>query len=187
MKEGSESILSKKDYYQLMCDLVSRDFNFNDYVIVCVGSAKVLLDSLGPVIGDMLSKECKDARVIGTTKEPCNALTLKYMESKIEELNKYYKILAIDAAIGSDKSRIGKITFKTGSVMPRAGYEVNTLPHIGDYAITGTTLDASNKKLLYNSKLMEHEDREFYLSNLYNLARLIVDALKEADQLYREW
>lgn len=179
--------MNKKDYYQLMSGLVSREFNFDDYVIVCIGSAKVLLDSLGPVIGDTLMQECKNARVIGTTREPCNALTLGCLKLKIEELSKKYKILAVDASIGVDKSRIGKITFKTGPVTPRAGYEVNTLPHIGDYAITAVTLDSPNKKLLYNSKLMEHEDREYYLNNLYDSIRSIVDALKEADQLYREW
>lgn len=178
--------MDKRDYYQLMSGLITNGFNFNDYVIVCIGSAKVLLDSLGPAIGDKLISECRNAKVIGTSKEPCNALTLKHLALKIEELSVRYKILAIDASIGSDRNRIGKVTFKTDAVNPRAGYETNSLPPIGDFAITGVTLERPNKRLLHNSQLMEHRDREFYLTNLQDLIDDIVDALIEADSLFRE-
>ncbi|WP_082231999.1 spore protease YyaC [Halobacillus massiliensis] len=105
-------------------------------VIVCIGTDRSTGDSLGPLVGSMLSEQrLQTFHVYGTLEEPVHALNLKDTLSAIKKLHEGQTILAIDACLGK-KTSIGHIVFAEGSLNPGAALKKD-LPAVGDYHISG--------------------------------------------------
>ncbi|WP_445489241.1 spore protease YyaC [Niallia sp. 03133] len=105
-------------------------------VFVCIGTDRSTGDSLGPLIGTLLSeKNIAPFNVYGTLEDPIHALNL---EEKLKEINTMHKnpfIIGIDACLGRMKS-IGIIQLGDGPVKPGSGVN-KELPHVGNIHITG--------------------------------------------------
>lgn len=138
--------------------------------IVCVGTDKCIIDSLGPLVGTFLKEMEINIDVYGTLDDPVHALNIP---SKLEEIyNKDYdRIIAIDACL-SAKSSQGTIEIRKDSVSPGKGVG-KTLPKIGDYSIIGV-VDTTGKDF---NDLIESS----HLSLLYNMARTIAIGIYIAD------
>ncbi|MDZ5471658.1 spore protease YyaC [Bacillus sp. 31A1R] len=105
-------------------------------VFVCIGTDRSTGDSLGPLVGTLLSeKVISPFHVYGTLEDPIHAVNLE--EKLIEIKKKHFNpiIIGIDACLGRLKS-VGVIQIGEGPVKPGAGVNKD-LPPVGDLHITG--------------------------------------------------
>lgn len=109
--------------------------------IVCIGTDKCIVDSLGPLTGTLLSKANADIDIYGTLEKPVHALNInEYV--KIIKKKKYDKIFAVDACLSNKKNQ-GIIEVRDGPITPGKGIG-KMLPEIGDVSIIGI-VDSSEK------------------------------------------
>ncbi|MCI6676010.1 MAG: spore protease YyaC [Clostridiales bacterium] len=103
---------------------------------LCIGSDRVLGDTLGPVIGYKLEKILSyPFRVFGTLSTPVHALNLCPTLVRLSALHHSPLTIAIDASVGRKES-VGCITLSNRSIRPGTGVS-KTLPKIGQISITG--------------------------------------------------
>ena len=125
---------------------------------LCIGSDRSTGDSLGPLIGHMLT--CKDRRyphgrhrepdmllkqngvygygcpdVLGTLRQPVHAVNLEEIIELIEQEYGDAVVVAIDASIGS-REHVGCITLSKGAMKPGLGVSKD-LTAVGHISITG--------------------------------------------------
>lgn len=113
-----------------------------DCAIVCIGTDKCIVDSLGPLTGTMLSKENLDIDIYGTLEKPVHAMNMNDYLKAIKKKN-YRKIIAVDACLSNKKNQ-GIIEVREGSITPGKGIG-KILPEIGDLSIIGV-VDSSDKE-----------------------------------------
>ena len=112
------------------------DRSWKEIIILCIGSDRITGDSLGPLIGQQLSRyRWKNIHIYGTLDAPVHALNLESTLSGIKKRHPSALILAVDASLGSQK-HIGYITAGIGPIHPGSGVHTN-LPAVGDLYITG--------------------------------------------------
>ena len=105
-------------------------------VIVCIGTDRSTGDSLGPLIGTLLSeKTLPNFYVYGTLEEPIHAVNLQEKLKYIHSIHENPFIIGIDACLGRVKS-VGIIQIGKGPVKPGAGVN-KELPNVGEAHITG--------------------------------------------------
>lgn len=122
-------------------------------LIACIGSDLVLGDSLGPLVGTMLTKKNVPAYVYGTLNSPITAKEIAYAKSQLNALHPNSFIIAIDAAVGNIDD-IGLIKVSDKGLKPGLGVDKN-LGVIGDCSIIGVVAGKSLQNY-----------------NLFNLTRL---------------
>ncbi|KHO61005.1 sporulation protein [Thermoanaerobacter sp. YS13] len=105
-------------------------------IFLCIGTDKFISDSLGPIVGNLLSKSLPPTYfVYGTLKSPIHAMNLEENMKYIKKKHPNSKIIAIDASLG-DKESIGKISIKKAPLYPGKGVG-KMLPPVGDISIVG--------------------------------------------------
>jgi putative sporulation protein YyaC len=105
-------------------------------VFVCIGTDRSTGDSLGPLIGTLLSeKNIAPFHVYGTLDDPIHALNLEERLTEIHTLHENPFIVGIDACLGRMKS-VGIIQLGDGPVKPGSGVK-KELPPVGNIHITG--------------------------------------------------
>lgn len=133
-------------------------------VFVCVGTDRIIGDSLGPIVGSMLNQHISLQNqsshspaaeqtstapmlyVYGTLQHTVHARNLTEITGKIQKKHANDIIIAIDASLGS-KDEIGSVFIRTGTLRPGAGVHKN-LPQLGDITITGITGEQSRHPYL---------------------------------------
>lgn len=105
-------------------------------VVMCIGTDRSTGDSLGPLVGDMLSKwKLPGVQVLGTLDEPVHAKNLEEVLIKTAHQFPRAYIVAIDASLGI-LEHVGSISVGRGPIRPGAGLK-KELPPVGDMHITG--------------------------------------------------
>ena len=86
--------------------------NFKELpVIMCVGTNKVVCDSVGPLAGTLLRHKYRAlAYVYGTLEKPLNALNINTAYEFIKGVHPLSQIILVDASISSDETGIIKIS-----------------------------------------------------------------------------
>ncbi len=102
-------------------------------VILCVGSDRATGDSLGPLVGSMLSWGGFRGKVLGTLDEPVHAANLEGILANLDTEKRI--VLGVDACLGT-KAEVGSIIVREGSLKPGLGVKKN-LPPVGDLHIAG--------------------------------------------------
>lgn len=111
-------------------------------VVLCIGTDRILGDSLGPLTGSLLQKKCTGQFAIyGTLQEPAHALNLAQINAAIKKKHPDSPVIAIDASLGSS-DQIGSVFVRAGSISPGAGVR-KSLPPSGTIAITGVVNEES--------------------------------------------
>lgn len=106
-------------------------------VILCIGTDRLIGDSLGPITGSFLLQRGCPFPVYGTLESPVHALNLHQQCSVIRSNHPGSPILAIDASLGPEHC-IGALSLHFGGLHP--GLAVNKhLESTGDFSITGIT------------------------------------------------
>ncbi len=102
-----------------------------EIVFLCIGTEKVIGDSFGPIVGQMLKNKTKN--VYGNLSETVNATNLSEKISQIYlKFNNPY-IIVLDSALGN-KEMINKVVIGSGSVKPGSALEKN-IDKVGDMYI----------------------------------------------------
>lgn len=115
-----------------------RNIIDKDTIIVCIGSANVYGDSLGPRVGSTLKELNFPLTVLGTMENPINAVNFSEQYKLISDNYKDKKIIAIDASCGTT-DELGCINLKDKSI--RIGRGLNKkIGSIGNYSLTGCVI-----------------------------------------------
>lgn len=116
-------------------------------VILCIGTDRIIGDSLGPLVGSILEKKSAGTfPVYGTLHHPAHALNLWTINTEIKKKHPNSPVIAVDASLGSLK-HIGSVFVRPGSIAPGSGVQKN-LPPSGDIAITGIVNEESSHPYL---------------------------------------
>lgn len=108
----------------------------NANVFMCIGTDKVLTDSLGPRIGKVLNNEMQTPIfVYGMEQSNITAENLVNSYEFIKKMHPDSKIVVIDAGVG-EKRQIGEIQISDCGIKPGSATNKN-LPEIGDISIVG--------------------------------------------------
>ena len=107
-------------------------------VFVCVGTHKIVGDSLGPLVGEELRKRNVNAYVYGTRRRPITALNLHGYRKMLNTYHRGDIVVAIDATMGSLED-VGKLKVVEGGLRPAGAFRKNAgrLGDIGIMAIVG--------------------------------------------------
>lgn len=113
-----------------------REVKMEIPVIICIGSASVSGDSLGPLVGDLLrDKYNVRAYVYGGLKQPVNGVNYHSYVEHIKSRHNNNLVIAIDACVG-EAHDVGKIKYTANGVS--AGGALNKkFGRIGDLGILG--------------------------------------------------
>lgn len=120
-----------------LVDIVSQ-YPSKKLVVACIGTDRSTGDTLGPLVGMMLTDlNLPNVVVFGTLEEPLHAAnlqsTLPFVEATAKELGA--PVLAVDASLGNQED-VGMIRLRKGPIWPGSGLGKD-LPKIGDYHIAG--------------------------------------------------
>lgn len=106
-------------------------------VILCIGTDRLIGDSLGPMVGSLLVRSGCPFPVYGTLASPVHALNLAERTAELKERHPFAPVIAIDASLGPGH-RIGCISLRPHGLQPGAGVN-KRLATAGDISITGIT------------------------------------------------
>jgi putative sporulation protein YyaC len=123
-------------------------------VLLCVGSDRLTGDSLGPLVGEHLTRvHGLNAFVYGTLDYPVTAKNLAETSVFIRARHPKNKVLAVDASLGAP-SDVGVIRLYRGSLSPGAGVN-KILPRVGDFGLTAVVngTEGDRRLLLAGTRL----------------------------------
>ena len=96
--------------------ILSINENYSNLVFLCVGTNKIIGDSVGPIIGDNLKCIENDfMKVYGTTQNTLNFSNAQEIIKKIYNEYKSPFLITIDAALGN-KKEVGNIFIGNGFI-----------------------------------------------------------------------
>jgi len=145
------------------------EFICSNSAIICIGTDKCIVDSLGPLVGTMLTKENLPIDIYGTLDKPVHAININEYVNTIKSKG-YDNVIAIDACLSSKKSQ-GIVEVREGPITPGKGIG-KLLPEIGDFSIIGI-VDSSDKDF-YN---LVQDTR---LSFIYEMSEVITEGILTA-------
>lgn len=148
--------------------------HMNNAAIVCIGTDKCIIDSLGPLTGTLLMKEKIKADIYGTLEKPVHAININDYIKNLKRKN-YDCIIAVDACLSNKKNQ-GIIEVREGPITPGKGIG-KFLPEIGDVSIIGI-VDSSDKEfhdLVQDTRLsLIYEMAEIICGGVLNACSMIV-------------
>ncbi|MGN0354158.1 MAG: spore protease YyaC [Muricoprocola sp.] len=132
---------------QLLTLLKNESPNCLPPVFICIGTDRIIGDSLGPVIGSMLDHRPDfTLPVYGTLEQPIHALNLDDHLAQIYQKHPQAPFIAIDASLGSKKHQqyitISHCALSPGRAMSK------TLSQVGDISITGIITQSGKNAFL---------------------------------------
>lgn len=158
---------------QIFIELVKKQPTYKEELIfLCIGTDKVVGDSLGPLVGYKLKTLPSIDRVFvyGSLENTINAHNINSSIKTIYNNHKNPLIIAIDASLGH-KDNINFINIGSGGLLARESFGAN-ITLVGDIFIKGIV----NKKGLFKYKNLSKTS----LSLVINMADIIASALWQA-------
>lgn len=128
--------------------------------IVCIGSDKIILDCLGPLVGTML-KNRTNLNIIGDLFNPITSKNI----STIYNINQQ-NLLVIDCCISADKTNINNLYIYDEPAFP-GGLNHNKLP-VGSCKIIASVDHMNNSSIYRNCTSLSH---------IYNMANIITNII----------
>lgn len=130
------------DRLQNLIDLYRNDNE--DIVLLCIGTDRMIGDSLGPIVGSLLRQSFPGTHpfhIYGTLQNTVHAQNLPEVIHLLQSKHANSLIIAIDASFGSPED-IGSVFIREGTLQPGAGVN-KRLPALGDISITGIAAEES--------------------------------------------
>ena len=119
-------------------------------VVICIGTDRVVADSLGPRVGSLLNENLdKPLFVYGLQGANITAQNLQFAIGWIKRMHPNNRFLIVDAAVG-EQSQVGKVQFVAGDIAPGAATN-KQLGRVGDVSIVGIVDNKSMKDFYNNS------------------------------------
>jgi putative sporulation protein YyaC len=104
-------------------------------VVLCIGSDRYTGDSLGPLVGSLLTEQGCSCIIFGTLDHPVHAGNLVETINIINARYVHPLIVAVDACLGKP-GEVGNIEIWEGGMEAGVGVG-NRLPRVGDISIVG--------------------------------------------------
>ena len=136
-----------------------------DIVFLCIGTKKVIGDSFGPIVGQMLKENTKN--VYGNLVETVNATNI---HEKVEEIYMNFSnpyIIVLDSALGS-VNMINKIVIGSGGIKPGSALDKD-IDKIGDMYI--------NAIVGKNGRSNFNELRNVKKEDIFNMSKQVYKAI----------
>lgn len=148
--------------------------SFSNIVFVCIGTKKLIGDSIGPVIGENLKKfENEFIHVYGTMQNNVNFINGKEI---IEEIYRKYKepyLITIDAALSNTNKRgdivLGSGYMKIGKALNKS---VCFFSNINIKCVIGNYHKSKEENL--------RELRSVRVSEIYRASRIVTEGVKNS-------
>ena len=150
-------------------------------VFMCVGSDRVVGDSLAPIVSEYLIKKFKiNAYVYGTLKNPITAKNINSAYSFIKMKHKNSKIIVVDATLANEDD-VNFVKLERFGVVP-AGFFNGGSSVMGDYSILGVV----GSKTLTDKMFLSSVRINSVLAMAYFIALSIDFAVRFSKILKRE-
>lgn len=127
-------------------------------VFFCIGTDRVIGDSLGPITGTLIKQKYNDLNVYGELDE---TVTYENIRAKLDEINQKFNnpyIVAIDAAL-STAENVGKIFIDNQGINfgESLGKNIGNIGNIGIKVVVGVDYNDAilNFKTLQNTNMSE--------------------------------
>ena len=144
--------------------------NMKNLVFLCIGTTKIIGDSVGPKVGDILKKQGIDAYVYGDTNRQVTAINVDDYAKMIKGRHKEDIVVVIDSALGKSKD-IGSIKVTRNGIKPGGAFDKNK-ERVGDIGILAVVGDADA------DRMQELKDRdESFISQLVDKVVAFVGGL----------
>lgn len=166
--EGQQKLLN------ILSNLVIPQF---EIVVLCIGTDRVSGDSLGPLVGTLLTEECRYAKVYGTLKEPVHAQNLSETIDLVERKHPEAFVIAVDACLGK-AANVEKIVFLNKPLKPGMGVNKD-LPEVGNVNIQGIVNVGG-----FLPQLVIQNTR---MNTIYNMSRIIAATLAQTIIAHRSF
>ena len=128
-------------------------------VFLCIGTTKIIGDSIGPKVGDKLKNQGVNAYVYGNSQRQVPAINVDDYAKMIKARHKDDIVIVIDSALGKLKD-IGAIKVTQNGIKPGGAFDKNK-ERIGDIGILAVVGDADG------NRMQELKDRdENFISHL---------------------
>lgn len=145
---------AERNLKQIAYELFSRLNPYKKPVFMCVGSDKVIADSLAPMIAEMLKKKYNiSAYIYGGLDYNINASNLVTCYNYITTIHSDCEVILIDASLGD---RVGEVSIGSGAYA--GANNVVPIKKMGDISILGVVGKKSNDFRLGYVKLKEIVD-----------------------------
>ena len=119
--------------------------NMKNLVFLCIGTTKIIGDSVGPKVGDKLKEQGVDAYVYGDTHRQVTAINVDDYAKMIKGRHKKDIVIVIDAALGKSKD-IGSIKVTRNGIKPGGAFDKNK-QRVGDIGILAVVGDADGNRM----------------------------------------
>lgn len=146
---------------------------YSDLIFICIGTNKIVGDSFGPIIGEILKRNVKDRRikVIGNLTNNINAKNIKNI--KFNCVNPY--VISIDSAL-SDTIEPGNVFIIKKGLVPGSALNKKATA-IGNIAIKGIVAK-DEKSLIKNYFNLKNADYKLILKFSKNISKIILQSIK---------
>lgn len=162
--------------------LLKQTMTSSKLIVVCIGTDRSTGDSLGPLVGSLLTRHfIPHLQVYGTLDEPIHALNLEEKIHEIEQSHPHDLILAVDACLGKLKN-VGSIECGLGPVKPGAGVN-KRLPEVGQIHVTGVVNVAGFMEYL----VLQNTRLSLVMKMAEIIAASIEQAIKQTTSVWNHW
>lgn len=154
------------------CSTEKKELRRGQKVYLCIGSDKLVFDSLGPMTGSML-KRCSGFKhfVYGTMSEPVTALQIETAIRFIRSFHIGAEVTVVDSAVGKN-SEIGKIKCFDRGLRPALGID-REMSVVGDKSIMGIV---TTKDKVKNFK------SDVKVQDIYDMAARVCELILSEDE-----
>ena len=145
----------------------------NDIVFICIGTNKVIGDSLGPLVGTYLKVLYHNIKVYGDIKQNIDYNNINKVINFVNVKYKNHTKVLIDSALGNN---VGDIVLYSGSISlgKGIGKEKNIYGDIIIKAVVGRNYN-STKKNFYELKKRNFEEINSIARNVIDLIPSIIN------------
>lgn len=115
-------------------------------VFLCIGTTKIIGDSVGPKVGDKLKQRGVDAYVYGNTLRQVTAVNVDDYARMIKTRHASDLVVVIDSALGKT-SDIGSVRITKNGIKPGGAFDRGK-ERVGDIGILAVVGDADADRML---------------------------------------
>ncbi len=146
---------------------------YSDLIFICIGTNKIVGDSFGPIVGEILKQNIKHSKVkvLGDLTNNINAKNIKSIKYNCD--NPY--VISIDSALSNTIAPGNVFVIKKALVPGSAFNKKNTA--IGNIAIKGIVAK-DEKNLIKNYYNLKNVDYKMLLKFSKNISKIILKSIK---------
>ena len=145
-------------------------------VFVCIGTPRIVGDSVGPKVGTMLQRDNVDAFVYGTEDRPITAINLHRYRKMLATYHRGDIVVTIDATMGN-AADIGTVKIADGGLRPAGAFRSRSAK-LGDIGVMAIVGEREGDMLLQ----LKVADESFIAMMAQEVHKIALHALQDGEQ-----